>query len=328
MTDRLREIATRFVKSFQEDDVPGLAAELAYRFLFAVFPFGLFVAALGAFVAGWLGIQNPAQQILDALGDNLPPDLASTLAPELERVIGTARPGLVSFGAIAALWAATGGTNALIKAMNRAYDVEDTRPFWRKLLVAVGLTLLGSVGILVSFVTIVGGALITEQVAEQFGLSGQAWTVLSLLRWPAVFLVLVVAVALLYRLAPNVRTPWRWVFAGAALFAVGWLVATAAFGWYVANMGNYGATYGALGSVIVLMLWFYLTAILLVAAATLAIVTASVVDPDTLARRRDEIAAAKRAREARRAEPAVRPLGDRRVGPRDRRRTARPSPAR
>jgi membrane protein len=328
MTDRLREIATRFVKSFREDDVPGLAAELAYRFLFAVFPFGLFVAALGAFVAGWLGIQNPAQQILDALGDNLPPDLASTLAPELERVIGTARPGLVSFGAIAALWAATGGTNALIKAMNRAYDVEDTRPFWRKLLVAVGLTLLGSVGILVSFVTIVGGALITEQVAEQFGLSGQAWTVLSLLRWPAVFLVLVVAVALLYRLAPNVRTPWRWVFAGAALFAVGWLVATAAFGWYVANMGNYGATYGALGSVIVLMLWFYLTAILLVAAATLAIVTASVVDPDTLARRRDEIAAAKRAREARRAEPAVRPLGDRRVGPRDRRRTARPSPAR
>jgi uncharacterized BrkB/YihY/UPF0761 family membrane protein len=145
--------------------------------------------------------------------------------------------------------------------------------------------------------------------------------------------VLVIAVALLYRLAPNVTTPWRWVLAGAALFAVGWLVATFGFAWYVGNMGNYGATYGALGSVIVLMLWFYLTAILLVGAATLTIVTASVVDPSALARRREEIAAVRREREARegRDRREARPsgaAGERRMGPPDRRRASGPTAAR
>jgi membrane protein len=336
MTDRPRAIATRFIESVRNDDLTGLAAEIAYRFLFAVFPFGLFGAALGAFVAGWLGIDNPAQQVVDALGDNLPPDLAGTLQPELERVIGTARPDLLSIGALAALWAATGGTNALIKAMNRAYDVEESRPFLGRLLLAIGLTLLASAGILVSFVTIVGGALITEQIAEQLGLTGAAWTAITLLRWPAVFLVLVVAVAILYRLAPNLRVAWRWTFAGAALFAAGWLVATWGFAWYVGNMGNYGATYGALGSVIVLMLWFYLTGLLLVGAATLTAAAASVVEPESLQRRRDEIAAERGASEtakraAGQAVGAVRSAvgggdregeerHDRRRGPRDRRR--------
>jgi membrane protein len=328
MTDRLRAIGARFIASVGKDDLPGLAAELAYRFLFAVFPFGLFVAALGAFVAGWLGMTNPAEQIVAALGDNLPPDLARTLQPELERVIGTARPGLLSAGAIAALWAATGGTNALIKAMNRAYDVEETRPFLKRLLFAVGLTILGSVGILVSFVTIVGGALLTEEIAEQLGLSGAAWELLTLLRWPAVFLVLVVSVAILYRLAPNVRAPWRWNIAGAALFAVGWLAATWAFAWYIGSMGGYGATYGALGSVIVLMLWFYLTGLLIVGAASLTAAAASVVEPEALEQRRREIAAERGARDAG-TEVRPGPMMDRRAGPRDRRGSmTRPSGAR
>jgi membrane protein len=318
MTDQLRAIGARFVRSVQEHDLTGLAAELAYRFLFAVFPFGLFLAALGAFAAGWLGIENPAQQIVDGLGDNLPPALASALAPELERVIGTARPGLLSFGAIAALWAATGGTNALIKAMNRAYDVEETRSFVPRTLLAIGLTLLGSLGILVSFVTIVGGALVTEQIAEQLGLSGQAWFLLSLARWPAVFVLLVVAVAILYRLAPNVRTPWRWAFGGAALFTAGWLIATWAFAWYVGTMGNYGATYGALGGVIVLMLWFYLTGLLLVGAAALTASAASVVEPERFEARRREIAADRE----RGDQPAERASRERRVGPLDRRRAS------
>src|SRR5215208_6490954 len=174
MSDALKRIAKRFVADVQRDDVAGLAAELAYRFLFAIFPFGIFVAALTAFVATAIGIQDPTGQIIGALGDNLPPDVSGAVRPQLEAVIGTTRPGLLTVGAVTALWAATGGTNALIKAMNRAWEVDDTRPFLPKTAMAIGLTLLASVGIIASFVTIVGASLLTTQVVETLRLDKSA----------------------------------------------------------------------------------------------------------------------------------------------------------
>src|SRR2546422_11466909 len=144
MRDDLKRIGKRFVSDVQRDDVGGMAAELAYRFLFAIFPFGIFVAALTAFVAAAVGIENPTGKIIGALGDNLPKDIANGLRPQIEAVIGTSRPALLTVGAIAALWAATGGTNALIKAMNRAYEVEEARPFLPKTALAIAPTLLAS----------------------------------------------------------------------------------------------------------------------------------------------------------------------------------------
>lgn len=269
MRDDLTRIGKRFLGDVQRDDAAGLAAELAYRFLFAIFPFGIFVAALTAFVAGAIGIADPTGQIIGALGDNLPKDIAAGIRPQLEAVIGTVRPGLLTFGAIAALWAATGGTNALIKAMNRAYEVEETRPLVPRYALAIGLTLLASVGLIVAFVTIVGASMLTSQVIATLHLDQGLVDFIGLARWPIVFLFLSAAVGLLYRLAPNFRAPWRWCFAGGAIFSVGWLLATGAFAIYVANFANYANTYGALGGVIVLMLWFYLSALILVAAAAL-----------------------------------------------------------
>src|SRR4051812_14074557 len=267
--DQLKRVGKRFLGDVQRDDLAGLAAELAYRFLFAIFPFGIFVAALTAFIAGAIGIADPTSQILGSVGDNLPHDIAAGIRPQLEAVIGTTRPGLLTFGAIAALWAATGGTNALIKAMNRAYEVEEDRPLLPRYALAIGLTLLATIGILVAFVTIVGASLLTDQVARQLNLDKTVVEVISLLRWPVVFVFLSVAVGILYKLAPNVRTPFRWCVVGGAIFAFAWLLVTALFGLYVANFANYANTYGALGGVIVLMLWFYLTAFVLVGSAAL-----------------------------------------------------------
>jgi len=272
-------VGKRFVKEFQSADIPGLGAELAYRFLFSIFPFAIFVATLAAFVGPMVGIQDPTSRIMAALGDNLPPDVANQLRPQLEAVLNQTRPGLLSFGAIAALWAATGGTNALMKGSNRAYEVEETRPFVKKTALAIGLTLLATIGVLVAFVTIVGASLLTQEVAKQLGLNAGQFAVLSLLRWPVIFAFLAIAVGMLYRFAPNLRTPWRWCFAGGALFSLLWLVATAAFGLYVANFSNYGNTYGALGGVIVLMLWFYLTAVVLAGTALLIAVVMKERDP-------------------------------------------------
>jgi membrane protein len=283
MRDVLVRIGKRFIGDVQRDDIAGLSAELAYRFLFAIFPFGIFVAALTAFIAGALGMADPTGQILGALGDNLPSDIAEGVRPQLEAVIGTARPGLLTVGAITALWAATGGTNALIKAMNRAYEVEETRALIPRYALAIGLTLLASVGLLAAFVTIVGASVVTGQVAQQLGLDPGVVDLIGLLRWPVVFVFLSFAVGVLYKLAPNFRLPWRWAFAGGAVMAIGWLLATAGFAFYVANFGSYANTYGALGGVIVLLLWFYLSAIVLIGAAALIATVLKETQPETFA---------------------------------------------
>jgi membrane protein len=276
------------VQQVMEDEVPDLAAGLSYRFLFAVFPFGIFLAALAAFVAQATGLGDPTQQILAAIDDNLPPDVAAQIAPQLESVLGQTRPALLSIGAVLALWAATGGVSSLMSAMNTAYDVEETRGFVGKLVRALLLTILGSIGILVAFVTIVGGSILTEQAVSVLGIGPGAWAAISLLRYPVMLALVAFAVAALFRYGPNVAVSFRWTLVGGIVFAVGWLAATAVFGLYVANFGSYADTYGALGGVIVLMLWFYLTAVLLLVAAEVTAVLAKQHEPEVVDARRAE----------------------------------------
>jgi Virulence factor BrkB len=168
----------------------------------------------------------------------------------------------------------------------------------------------------------VGGSLLTQQIANQLGVGAQTWTLLQFLRWPLVFVLLVVAVSVLYRFAPNIAAPWPSILVGATAFAIGWLLATLAFAVYVANFSNYGATYGSLGSVIILMLWFYLTAVLLVSGAELAAVVTRATDPARIQTRQGQIELIQAAREAtRRAKGSRDTIGD------DRRLTPAPDPA-
>jgi membrane protein len=265
----VREIAGRYVKQILDHDVPGLAAELAYRFMFATFPFAIFVVALSGFMAGWLGIADPSSRIIGAIGNSLPADLIGPVRTQLEQALSETQPQLLSAGAVVTLYAATGGIDTLMKAMNRAYGVPETRPIVTRIALAALLTVLGGAAVVVSFVAVVGGTLVTQRLIDGIGL-GQAWPALSLLRWPISFVLLVAAVAALLRYAPCYRTPWRPAAIAATVFAIVWLVVTYGFGLYVARFASYGATYGALAGVIVLMLWFYLTAFVLLCAAELA----------------------------------------------------------
>jgi membrane protein len=287
-----RGVAVRLVHGLREHDVSGLSAEMAYRFLFAVFPFGLFLAAMGSVIAGWLRVEDPAAQIIAALGDNLPAEIGNALRPELERLLTSARTDLVFLGAIAALWAATGGTNALTKGIHRAYGLDEQRPFLLRYAIGLGLTVMAAIGLIAAFVTIVGGAFLTQELAESVGLGAEAYAVLQVLRWPAVFAVLVLAVAIVYRYGSSVVVPWRWIVAGAVAFALGWLLATAALAFYVVNVADYGATYGSLGGVIALMLWFYVTAAALVIGAEVTAALARERSPGEIRRRSEESAAA------------------------------------
>ncbi len=259
----------QYVRQLLSHDTTGLAAELAFRFMFATFPFVLFLAALGAFLAGWLGVADPTARIMTALGNSIPSDVIGPLKRDLDDVLTHTEPALLSVGAVVTVYSAAGGLNTLMKAMNRAFGVRETRPLPARIGLAIALTLLSGIGIVAGVVAVVGGTLITRDMADRAGIGREAWTVLTIIRWPLVFAVLVLAVTAVFRYASCARPPWRWALLGAAAFAVAWLVVTYGFGLYVASLGHYRATYGALGGVIVLMLWYYLTALILVGAAEL-----------------------------------------------------------
>lgn len=263
------DIGKRVVKESMQDDVTGLAAEMSYRFLFALFPMFIVVAAAGSMLAQASGVEDPTGELMAMGLDALPADARSIVEGQLNSLLSASQPGLLSFGLLAALWAGAGGIKAVIKGMNRAYDVQETRPFWRANLVAIGLTVLMAVAVIGGFLVLVVGQFFVERLATAFGDGGWQEPVISLARWPIVVLLLIVGMAFLYWAAPNAKLPFRWISPGAVLFVVGWLLATAAFGFYVSSFGNYNETYGALGGVIVLMLWMYLTNIILLVGAEL-----------------------------------------------------------
>ncbi len=247
---RQLELPKRVVQQTIDDEAPELAAGLAYRFLFALFPFAIFVSALAAFVSQAVGMGDPTDEILGAVGDNLPPDVASQIAPQLQQVLGETRPGLLSFGALLALWAATSAISSLMGAMNKAYDVDETRNFFVKNGLAILLTLIGSVGVIFAFVTMVGGSVASEQVVEQLGISDGVWSTISLIRFPIVLVVVAIAVAVLFRYGPNVAVSFRWTLVGGLRVRRRLGVRRRCCSASTSRTSrNYANTYGALGGV-------------------------------------------------------------------------------
>jgi membrane protein len=264
----LRGIARAYVKRIVDDDVAGISAELAYRSMFAMVPFAIFVVALAGFIANWLGIANASNRIIGAIGSDLPADLVGPARVQLDAVLAHTQLEVLSAGALLLLYAAVSGTRSLMKAMNRAYGVRETRPLALRITLAALFTLLGGIAIAIAFVAVAGGTLIARRLTGNSGLR-ELWPWIDALRSLASFVILVVTVAAVLRLAPNFRTPWRWAALSATAFAVVWLIVTYGFSVYIASFASYAATYGALATVIVLMLWFYLSAFVLVCAAEL-----------------------------------------------------------
>lgn len=254
------------VRQTFHDDVPEMAAALAYRFFLSIFPFAIFSAALASAAAMAFGIENPARQVIDAAGSTLPPDVSPVIRDELQRMLEQSR-GIASFSIIATVFFATGGTLAVTRALNRAFDVAESRPIWRRYLVAIALTLLAGAGLIGAFLSFAIGGIFGESIAELLGIEDIYRTLFGVGRVVLAFLLILGAITLLYRLAPNLRLPWRFAAAGATIFAIGWLAATAGFIFYVSTFADYGATFGALAGVAILLIWLYLTGFLLLLAA-------------------------------------------------------------
>jgi membrane protein len=261
------DLTRHLAASARTDDVTGLAAEIAYRSFLELFPFFVFLASIGGALERAFGVQNPARQMLDLLTSSMPQGAADPIRQQLEAVLGT-QQGLVGFPMLGVLWLAAGSGATLLKAMNRIYEIEETRPFWERYVVGLWLTLLGG-SVLAALILLMSAGQLLGQQAGGDDAPGWFWAVVSFARWPLLMLILVVEAGVVYRVAPNSKPSWRFITPGAVLFALGWLLASALFVFYVDKAGGYAGTYGVLGGVVVLLLWLQLTAFALLVGAEL-----------------------------------------------------------
>jgi membrane protein len=251
----VKELGRRVFREIQGDDCFGRAAQLAYYFLFALFPFFLFLTTL----LGYLPIPNLLDRILEMLAPLLAGDALRLVQDNLHQLVTGERGGLLSFGILAALWTSSSALTAIIDSLNRAYDVEEGRPFWKVRGIAIGLTVGLSAFIIVALVLLTFGPQLGRWIADLVGLGRVFELSWNILRWPVIVGLLILAMALLYYFAPDVEQKWQWITPGSAVSVIGWLLTSLGFAFYVNNFGSYNATYGSIGAVIVLLTWMYLS---------------------------------------------------------------------
>jgi membrane protein len=246
-------------KEMNEDDVFSIAAQLAYYFLFALFPLLLFLVTL----IGFLPIENLYSEMAGFISQVLPQEAVTLVQGNIDAITQEQRGGLLSVGLIATLWAASRAVANISAALNKAYDVEEKRPWWKIQAMSLGLTISLSLFAIVSVILMIFGGQIGEFVANLVGLG-----FLFELAWNTIRLVVAAGImmgimAVLYYFGPDVEQKWRWVTPGAVVAVIGWIAASLAFAYYVNHFGAYNKTYGTIGAVIILMTWMYLTGLMI-----------------------------------------------------------------
>jgi len=251
----ITELARRVIHEIQDDDCLGRAAQLAYYFLFALFPFFLVLTTL----LGFFPIPNLMDRLMEMLSQMLPGDALQLVQENVYDLLANPRGGLLSFGILAALWTSSSALTAIIDGLNRAYDVEEGRPYWKVRGIAILLTVGLSVFIIVSLILLTFGPQIGGWIADQIGLGRIFQVTWNILRWPVIVGLIVLAMALVYYIGPDVEQRWQWITPGSIVAVIGWLGASLGFSFYVNNFGSYNAAYGSIGAVIVLLTWMYVS---------------------------------------------------------------------
>ncbi|MCO7577034.1 MULTISPECIES: YihY/virulence factor BrkB family protein [Pseudomonas chlororaphis group] len=258
----LHRVLIRTVNEFIADEMSTYASALAYQMLFSLFPFILFLIALIGFLHlpdffTWLRLQSELV---------LPPQALEQVNPVIDQ-LQQSKGGLLSVGIVIALWTASAGVRLMMSAMNAAYDVVEGRPIWKRLPLSVFYTV-GIAGMLLAAAALmVLGPQVMTWLAGQVGLEEFIVTLWTILRWPVIVLLMMVAVALMYYVMPDVKQKFRFITPGSVLAVVVWIVASLGFAYYVKTFANYNAMYGSIGAIIVLLLYFYISAAVLLLGA-------------------------------------------------------------
>jgi membrane protein len=259
------ELCRRTVVDVFDDGCPGLAAQLAFYFLLALFPALLFVVSLLAY----LPVDAAFDTIVERMRPFLPNDVISLISSEIDKLLGGDRQSLLTFAIAGAIWSSSSAMTAVITTLNRAYDIEEFRPWWKTRLIAIGLSVALAVFAVIAFALVVGGSDLAAAVASLVGAGDVFQRVWTVAQWPLAFLFVVCAIDLVYYLAPNADTEWVWITPGSVLATVLWLLTSLGFKWYLQYVSNIAVVQGAIGSVIVLLLWLYLSGFAMLIGAEL-----------------------------------------------------------
>ena len=255
-----KTFAGRIWTRINEHDIFGGAAQLSYYFLLALFPLLLvLMTLLGYFAGASLDLRI---KLITYLAAVMPPSAIELVHTTLDEITQARSGSKLSLGVLAALWAASNGMGAISETLNRAYGVSEKRPWWKVRLTSILLTIGLSVLIVVALVIVLYGGQIGERLAVHFGF-GPAFTLAwKILQWPIALVFLLLTFTMIYHFGPNVRPKkCRWWAPGTLIAVVLWLLFSFGFRLYLHFFDSYGVTYGSLGALIILMLWFYFTGI-------------------------------------------------------------------
>lgn len=267
-----RYVLKRSIREFSREKCIDLAAALTYFAMLSLFPALLALVSLLGLVGQAQSTTQTMMQIVDGVAS---PEVANTLRQPIEQLAGAPSAGFAfAAGLLGALWSASGYVGAFGRAVNRIYDVQEGRPFYKLKPLMLLLTLiLLLIAVLMAILLVVSGPL-ARTIGDAVGLGETAVAVWNIAKWPILVVFAVVLVAVLYYGTPNVKQPkFRWLSPGAAISLVVLAVATLGFFFYVANFGNYNKTYGAIGGVIVMLLWIWI--------ANLSLLFGAVFDSET-----------------------------------------------
>jgi membrane protein len=255
----LRQLGRRVWDEINDNNLLGRASELAYNFLLAIFPMLLFLLALfGLFAERGAELRN---HLLFYLSRMLPPSAFDLLDRTINEVTKSSSGSKLTFGITLTLWAASGAVNSMISALNRAYHVQDSRPWWKVRFRAVAITAAISGLVVAALAIVLFGAPLADFAGARLHLHTFSVIAWKVLQWPAAVVFIMLAFSVIYYFGPDVKEKhWYWISPGSAFGVLVWLATSFGFRAYLHFFNTYSKTYGSLGAAIILMIWLYVTA--------------------------------------------------------------------
>jgi membrane protein len=257
------QILQRTFSEALKDGCLGMAAQLAYYFFFALFPTLLFLVG----VASYFPLTTLIDDLFRTMSGFMPPEALQLITEQMIKISGDQQAGLMTLGMLLALSSSSAAMVAIIDTLNNAYDVQEGRPWWQVRVIAILLTIGMAIFILVSFALVLLGPTMATVLAESTNLGPAFEWTWKILQWPALFGLAALGIGLIYYFAPDVEQKWVWLTPGSIFATTLWLAASLGFKYYVANWGNYTETYGLIGAVMILLLWFYISGLVILVGA-------------------------------------------------------------
>jgi len=262
---RWSEILKRAGRAIYEDDCLGWAAELAFFWFLALFPALLFLVAF----ASSLPVQHLIDVVVGSLARVAPGDVLVLVREQLVQIALGPPRGLLTLSLLGALWSSSSAMAAIINTLNQAYHVREGRPWWRVRVLAIGLTVVLIAFTLIAVALVMIGPTLAEYVEYRLGVPGRFAWLWAIAEWPLAFGLIVTALGWVYYFAPDVQRRWAWITPGSVVATLLWVLASLGFKWYAVHFGEYQKTYGAIGGVIVALLWFYASGLAILVGAEL-----------------------------------------------------------